>query len=42
MKSFGTLGLCYEFGWSLAGLQAAEPDLQRKDGEKHHVHSSDG
>ena len=22
MKSFGTLALCYEFGWSLAGLQA--------------------
>ena len=22
MKRFGTLVLCYEFGWSLAGLQA--------------------
>ena len=36
MKSFGTLVLCYEFGW-VTGLAS---DVQGKDGEKHHVHSA--
>jgi hypothetical protein len=36
-RRFGTLVHCYEFGWSLAGLQG--PDVQGKDGKKHHSHT---
>ena len=40
MKRFGILVLCYEFGWSLAGIQPAAPDVPGKDDEKHQVHSA--
>ena len=40
MKRFGTMVLCYEFWWSLAGLQARRQKVQGKDDDKQHDHSA--